>query len=812
LRECSFPNSKVYNQTGKRCPELIDVTRPLRVFFSYSHADERLRDELAKHLRILERQGIIEAWHDRRIEAGECWENEILNHLRAADIILLLVSADFLASDYCWDIEMKHALERHENGTARVIPVILRPCSWQAAPFGKLQALPKDGKPVVDWPSWDHSFLDVVSGITRVVSHPSTNRVQEPKPGGVFYVPVQRTRLFLGRDDTLRQIRDMLDCRAGSPALVALTGMPGAGKTQLAAQYAEKFRGQYRVVWWLSAEEPALAQHGLGELAKQIKCDSYDDPNPAIRANSAVEWLRLNENWLLILDNIPSVDAATDLIPDGGAGHVIVTSRNRGWERLGTAVPVPVLSEDAAAELLAAATGMKIDLPVRNVVRALGNLPLAIVQAAAFMDAKGVSAADYLNLFERQHALLWNEEAKHAPRDHPETVHVTVELAIRNIQMENAESLDFLRICSFLAPEQITPLLFSHIPDVLPNQLQSIAADPVALSAAWRTLAKYGLITFDLNSQTIALHQLVQLAVQDTMSEVEKKRWVSVAIDILFAAMPAEQSDPSFWPVYFYLALHFNYVADHCTRLGIRSPAFIGLLNWMGLFLGHIGFFHSAEQCFRLAAKCIEESEVPADPVDISSTLGNLSGNLLSQRRAPEALPFIERALQNAKAFTDGQDPNLGTHLSNHGMVLASLGRYAEAKDSLSRGIEVIQKEHGATDWRLVWALGYKGNIEQMFGNLQAARDAYKQSLDIQRLNFGDTRSFVVIALHNLAHAEMLLGDLNSAQQHAFEAVQIGRKSLPPQHEMTSRAENLLEEVMSRINRKTHDQNWAGSS
>lgn len=786
--------------------------RPLRVFFCYSHVDEKLRDELAKHLRILERQGIIEAWHDRRIEAGECWETEILNHLQTADIILLLVSADFLASNYCWDIEMKNALERHENGAARVIPVILRPCSWQAAPFGKLQALPKDGKPVVDWPSLDHGFLEVVSGITKVANRPLPTPVEKSRPNAVFYVPVQRTRLFVGRDGTMQQLKDMLARGAGSPALVALTGMGGAGKTQLAAQYAEKFRGHYRVVWWLAAEEPAAAQRDLGELARWLKCDFHDDPNPAVRANSAMDWLKSNDDWLLVLDNVPGVDAATDLIPEGGRGHVIVTSRNRGWERLGAAIAVPVLEPDVAADLLAEATGMKRDQALDNVVRVLGYLPLAIVQAAAFMDAKAVNAAQYLNLFETKRTELWDEEAKHAPKDHPQPVHVTVQLALQNVTLENPAAVDLLKICCFLAPEHIMPPLFFHIPDVFPDHLQPIAADSVALSASWRTLATYGLISLDLKSQMISVHQLTQLAVQDTMSDVEKRRWLSVAVDMFFTAMPEEQSNPDFWPIYFYLAVHFNYLTDHCARLGVRSSALLGVLNWMGLFLDHVGFLQSAEGCYRFAAKCIEESEVPVEAVDVSSTLGNLSGNLVSQKRTPEALPFIERALQNSKRFTDGQDPNLGAHLSNHAMVLASLGRYAEAKDSLSRGIEAIKQEHGPTDWRLVWSLGYQGNIEQMFGNLTAARDAFKHSLDIQRLNFGDTRPYVVMALHNLAHTEMLLGDFDSAQQHALEAVQIAKKSLPPHHELTSRPENLLQEVLSRIKRKQQERKWADPS
>jgi signal recognition particle GTPase len=114
---------------------------------------------------------------------------------------------------------------------------------------------------------------------------------------------------------------------AGSPALVALTGMGGTGKTQLAAQYAEKFRGQYRVVWWLAAEEPAAAQRDLGELARRLKCDFHDDPNPAVRANSAMEWLKSNDDWLLVMDNILGVDAATDLIPEGGLESAIPGQR-----------------------------------------------------------------------------------------------------------------------------------------------------------------------------------------------------------------------------------------------------------------------------------------------------------------------------------------------------------------------------------------------------------------------------------------------------------------------------------------------------
>ena len=139
----------------------------IEVFFSYSHKDEALRDQLAAHLKILERQKIIAFWHDRKILPGTEWSGDINYSLSQADIILLLVSADFLASDYCWDIEIQKALDRHEAGDATVIPVILRPVDWSSAPFAKLQALPKNAQPVVTWTPPDLAFMDIAKGIRR---------------------------------------------------------------------------------------------------------------------------------------------------------------------------------------------------------------------------------------------------------------------------------------------------------------------------------------------------------------------------------------------------------------------------------------------------------------------------------------------------------------------------------------------------------------------------------------------------------------------------------------------------------------------
>jgi hypothetical protein len=142
---------------------------PVEVFISYSHKDERMLKKLEAHLRVLKRDNLISSWHDRKIAPGADWENQIDQHMETSDIILLLISADFLDSDYCIDVELKRAMARHEANEARVIPIILRPCHWLRSPFGKLQALPRDGKPVSDWTTQDHAFNEVTRGLMRVV-------------------------------------------------------------------------------------------------------------------------------------------------------------------------------------------------------------------------------------------------------------------------------------------------------------------------------------------------------------------------------------------------------------------------------------------------------------------------------------------------------------------------------------------------------------------------------------------------------------------------------------------------------------------
>ncbi|WP_181387085.1 toll/interleukin-1 receptor domain-containing protein [Streptomyces sp. Act143] len=177
------------------------------LFYSYAHEDEALRDELSKHLRTMERQGVLRGWHDREISAGAEWQGEIDRHLRTADVVLLLISPDFMASDYCHDVELAEALRRHELGECVVIPVLLRPVDLVGVRFMALQALPSGARPVTSWEDRDNAFADVATGIRKAVTRLATVDGRRAHSVGERESTPARSRDL----DRIRGYRDLLD-------------------------------------------------------------------------------------------------------------------------------------------------------------------------------------------------------------------------------------------------------------------------------------------------------------------------------------------------------------------------------------------------------------------------------------------------------------------------------------------------------------------------------------------------------------------------------------------------------------------------
>jgi tetratricopeptide (TPR) repeat protein len=329
----------------------------VEVFYSYAHEDEDLRKELEKHLSNLRRQGVITGWHDRQISAGKDWDREIDEHLNSAKVILLLISPDFMNSDYINDVEVKRAMERHEAGEARVIPVILRPVDWRGAPFSKLQAVPKDARPVTLWPNQDEAFVDVTTGIRATLeklSNPSATMsaaLDIPSPPKVGFVP-RRDR---DDHDFIERVRNELE--PGKKQLVVLWGAGGVGKTAIAVEAVRGLIEPFaKRIAWVSADgldsfslttllDSIATQLGQSELRKL----------PLDLKREQVRDLVKTAPTLIVLDNFETIESAErahciDWLGKPAPCTALITTRDMIENARN--IPIDVMRSDEANNLL----------------------------------------------------------------------------------------------------------------------------------------------------------------------------------------------------------------------------------------------------------------------------------------------------------------------------------------------------------------------------------------------------------------------------------------------------------------------------
>src|SRR5260221_1273799 len=240
---------------------IAQPSKRLKLFDSYAHKDERWRKRLESHLSMLQGQGYIASWHARNITAGATWAGEIDAHLTTADIILLLISPDFLASEYCYSVEMMRAMERHDAGEAHVIPIILRPTDWKGTPFERLQVLPSNAQPLSRWQNRDEALLDITTGIRKAIDELNAHFSDTPpfystRPAdttlalAAWNVPYHRNTYFTGREDILAYLHSTFIKGQDGTLIQAISGLGGIGKTQIAVEYAYRHREEYKAILW----------------------------------------------------------------------------------------------------------------------------------------------------------------------------------------------------------------------------------------------------------------------------------------------------------------------------------------------------------------------------------------------------------------------------------------------------------------------------------------------------------------------------------------------------------------------------------
>jgi len=775
-------------------------TDPIEVFFSYSHKDEPLRDELERQLTVLKRQGVITAWHDRKITAGEEWKGEIDAHLATARIILLLVSADFLASDYCYDIEMKRALERHEAREARVIPVILRAVdNWQDAPFGKLQALPTDGKAVTSWPNQDEAFADVARGI-RVALNELTAK---PVPGAprhrqgatalppICNLPHLRNPNFTGRKDLLKHLSKALTSGKHAALTQAIHGLGGVGKTQLAVEYAYVHASDYDLIWWVRAEEPATLAANYAGLAEPLSLPQKDAADQREIVAAVRLELGQRERWLLVFDNAGQPDSIRDYLPQGAGGHVIITSRSPAWGGVARSLPVQVWEPGESVEFLVKRTDRDDEAAARALAEALGNFPLALEQAAAYTEETGATFGNYLKLFQTRHRELW-ARAK-PPEDYPDTVATTWSVAMDRVREESLEGADLLSLCAFLGPDDIPHGMLRDGVEHVPEPLAAAVRDDMKFNDALAALRRYSLV--EVADEGLSLHRLVQAVTRDRLSEDDSKMWAEAAVRVVNSAFPYDSDAVRYWPTCSRLLPHALAAAERAEELDVGADAAGRLFNQAGLYLQGRAQFAEAKTSFEHALAMNEAAHGPDHPT-VATCVNNLGLVLHELGDLKGARAHFERALKIAEAAYGPNHPNVAACVNNLGGVLRSMGDLAGARAHFERALKISEAAYGPDHPNVAACVNNLGGVLRDMGDLAGARSHIERALTIDEATYGPDHPTVAIRVNNLGNVLQDLGDLEGARAHYERALTIDEATYGPDHPTVAIRVNNLGNVL----------------
>ena len=762
--------------------------KKVKVFYSYSHRDEELRGELEKHLDILGRRGVIEGWHDRRITAGDEWKNSIDQHLYSADLILLLVSADFIASDYCYDVELQQAMQRHEKGEARVVPIILRPVNWEGAPFSKLQALPKDAKPVVTWSTRDEAFADISKSIQKAAGellHRREHR-DEAESNRVLMLNVPDvTNIFSGREEVLGQLHKVIrqDGRA------ALCGLSGVGKTRTAVEYVARHHAGYSAVFWTGADAESTIVGGFMEFAKLLGLQEHE-AHPKEVVTAVQSWLRKHPKWLLVFDNVEDPYLASEFFAPCGNGYVLITMHHAITGTVATRVPIdPMPPEEGALLLLRRAGCIPRSASLEaasardreaalDISREVGGLPLALNQAGAFIQDMFSSPETYLQLYKNEGKDLRSWHGEFGER---ETVTITFSLAFQKVTESNAAAADLLRLCAFLAPDDIPEQILTAGAQELGEALGLAAGKDITRLKAIAAAARFSLITVDHDARTFSVHRVVQDVLRDTMDNETQRLWVERAVRALNKTFPKRDYFEC-WPFCRLLIPHVRACAKHIGdwRIGFAEAGH--LLVKAGKYLWERAQYKEAESLLNSALNILQKQPGP-EHSDLARTLHHLANISREGGRFADAEQLYTRELGIWERIEQGPDYRLDLTRCLHGLALLyrDWGRYDEAEKLFLRAIPIRAEVLGEGDMHVAWLRGDLGELYCYTERFDEAKPLLESALEVVKRRCGEEHPLVGLYLRDLA-TYCKRDEPDEAEEILRQAMTIQKKIYGPEH------------------------------
>ncbi|MEV6984427.1 FxSxx-COOH system tetratricopeptide repeat protein [Sphaerisporangium sp. NPDC051017] len=596
-------------------------------------------------------------------------------------------------------------------------------------------------------------------GRPQLAEHPAGHAPAGPRfPGTrppVWNVPT-RNAAFTGRNAVLEKLRDQIV--GGSKTVVlpqALYGLGGVGKTQVALEYAHRFMADYDVVWWIPAEHLELINPEMAELAGRLGTPVSDSVAEAARAvREALRLGRPYSRWLLIFDNADDPKDLEDFIPSG-SGHVLITSRNPAWSRVADPLEVDVFTRAESVEhLLRRAPGLAAD-DADKVASALGDLPLAIEQAGAWLEQTGMPAGQYVEQLEHQVTEVLS--LGDPPSGYPTPVLATWNLSFERLKERSPASVRLLELLAFFAPEPVSMdmLYCDAMVDILVPYDEAMR-EKLMIGPVIRQLGRYALARVDQADNSIQVHRLIQAVVRDRMNAEQEEVTVHAVHRILVAGRPrvGDTDDPGNWPRYDEIWPHL-------------APS--------------------------RAQDCDEEEtrKLLIDRVRYLWKRGELNQSLQLGNR-------LEDAWNVKLGRGDRQTVHLRFHIAN---TLRSLGRYREAHVVDTEVLTHQSRELGDFHpYTLMTAGGLAADLRAL-GEFQESLRMASENYDRVKDLFGEDHPRALAAAHNLAVSFRLAGDFARARDLDQETVERRRRVSGDLHPYTLHTTSMLARDLRELGR-----------
>jgi tetratricopeptide (TPR) repeat protein/transcriptional regulator with XRE-family HTH domain len=680
-----------------------------------------------------------------------------------------------------------------------------------------------------------------------------------PSPHGsrIWNIPNTRNPFFTGREQLLALLHKRLST-ARTAALTqpqALYGLGGIGKTQTAAEYAFRYGDEYTHVFWMWAATRETLAADFVTLAELLDLPEKDEQDQPQMVAAVKRWLAAHEGWLLILDNADDLRLAQEFLPTRHKGYILFTTRAQAAGTIATSVEVEQLNlQEGTLLLLRWAKLLEMDSPLdhaqaadraaaERIVREMDGLPLALVQAGAYVEETGCSLADYHRLYATHRKDLLARRSR-LLLDYPDTVATTWSLSFQQVEQANPTAADVLRLCAFLAPDAIPEELFTRGAAELGTIPGAAAADPFKLNEALDVLRRYSLVRREGSTHILSIHRLVQTVLRESMDQETQRAWAERTVRAVNAAFP--EADYGTGANHQDYLPHVQECATLITQYHLHFPEAARLLYQAGAFLFFHGF-HPQSQSLHQQALAIREQVFGSDHPAVAESLNVLAILSRIQGDYEQAERFHRQALAIREKTLGPEHPATAESLNNLGVLYRSQGKYEQAEPLLQQALNIREQLLGTehpdtlhsfvnlaklyseqhkyeqaeqllqqalvTSERLLEPghpliaqnLNLLARLSYEQGNHERAETLWKRSLANLEKTLGPEHPSTAERLNDLAELYVAQGRYTQAQSLCQRAVSICEKRLGSEHPDTITYRKHLTRIVSKIEAEQDD-------